>query len=76
MRKTPKVEVVMNGGIDGKDWIGKSVGPYEYLCVTYDDYREALAGEWVTHFEKAGWRKAWADIQMDGAFVVFRRERA
>lgn len=68
--------VAYSKGIKGNDydWTGVHVGLYEYICVTFADYKDAMSSQSVAGLEADGWKKAWADMQIEGAFVVLRRE--
>jgi hypothetical protein len=57
----------------GLESYGVQVGQYEYICCTFEDYKESLGGAELRKLEALGWKKAWADMQMEGSFVVMRR---
>lgn len=47
---------------------------YEYLTREYP-YSVDRAWDDPTELMDAGWRRAWADLTLEGIFVVYRRER-
>jgi hypothetical protein len=49
---------------------------YEYTTRELPGTTDVISAESDAEMNRVGWRRVWADVTLDGAFVVYRRERA
>lgn len=47
---------------------------YEYITREFETDIDNYHPSFEKSLEDEGWRRAWADITMEGTFVVYRRE--
>jgi hypothetical protein len=49
---------------------------YEYTTREVPTTNEVISGESDRVMQSQGWRRCWADVTIEGTFVVYRRARA
>jgi hypothetical protein len=49
---------------------------FEYTTREEPYSHEAVSVDFDVEYHHQGWRRVWADVSLDGVFIVYRRERA